>query len=427
MLALLVVGSALLVLVLVYALEQIFLQKHRSRIPLRICVTGTRGKSSVVRTLAAAFRGSGRSVLAKTTGSRPMLLLPDGSEFELQRPGRPSVLEQLQLLRLAAARKVEVVVSEMMGIRPEILRLESRRIFKPQVLVLTNARSDHREHWGSDRESAARCLAEAVCEGCAVFVPEEGNQTVWQEAAARVKAELHPVPAGSGGQVDEEASQGDSKGILPGDFRFEADRRLVEAVTDYVGLDKQTVREGVDRVSPDLGGLKIWRWQEKRPLDTIQGQEPQAPEQGRESGALQLDCVSAFAANDPESTRKVLEVLEGRGWLGEKQLWGLLNLRRDRGDRTLQWLESFGSGEWPEISELFVMGDPSRAFARRLWASPEKVRCRIIRDQRPEVVMSALAAQATGAAVLILGMGNVGGAGRELIEYWEREGERVAV
>ncbi|MCK7480234.1 MAG: hypothetical protein M0C28_25450 [Candidatus Moduliflexus flocculans] len=72
-------------------------------VPLRIGVTGTRGKSSVTRLIAAALRGSGRRTLAKTTGSRPMLILPDGTEREIPRPGPATILEQKRLLRIARA------------------------------------------------------------------------------------------------------------------------------------------------------------------------------------------------------------------------------------------------------------------------------------------------------------------------------------
>ena len=57
--------------------------RHRARlraVPLRIHVAGTRGKSTTTRLIAAGLRAGGRRVLAKTTGSEPRLILPDGSE-----------------------------------------------------------------------------------------------------------------------------------------------------------------------------------------------------------------------------------------------------------------------------------------------------------------------------------------------------------
>ena len=50
----------------------------RGRIPIRIHVHGTRGKTSCVRLIARLLRDSGLTVLAKTTGDAPELITPDG-------------------------------------------------------------------------------------------------------------------------------------------------------------------------------------------------------------------------------------------------------------------------------------------------------------------------------------------------------------
>jgi UDP-N-acetylmuramyl tripeptide synthase len=76
------VAGCLVVLIAYLLAERILLGRRRRRIPLRIAVTGTRGKSSVVRLIAAAMREAGLSVLAKTTGSQPILIHPDGEEEE---------------------------------------------------------------------------------------------------------------------------------------------------------------------------------------------------------------------------------------------------------------------------------------------------------------------------------------------------------
>jgi poly-gamma-glutamate synthase PgsB/CapB len=391
-----------LALVVFYAVEHIRLLRIRGRIPLRICITGARGKSSVVRLLTAVLRESGRSVLAKTTGSRPMLLLPDGSESELQREGRPSVLEQIQVLRRAAAWGADVVVAEMMAIRPEILNIESRRIFQPSILLITNARPDHREHWGQDSKAAARSLAAAVCSGSEVFIPADENMALWEGAAVKTGARLHPVTSGSYDGPNEEIDQKNPKSAPDLGLQFVDDLRLVEAAAGYLGIAPVAVREGIKKARPDLGGLKIWRWQ-------------------MEPGAPKMDCVSAFAANDPESTRMALQVLEERGWIGGKPVVGLLALRRDRGDRTRQWLEAFRGGAFAEIRNLYVIGDRNRAFERGMSSLSESLETRAISDRRAGAVMAALSARTSGPEVIVIGMGNMVGAGRELVEYWEQE------
>ena len=67
--------------------ETVRLRRWQEGIPLRVMVTGTRGKTSVARSLASVLREDGRKVLAKTTGSEAALLLPDGTERPLHRRG----------------------------------------------------------------------------------------------------------------------------------------------------------------------------------------------------------------------------------------------------------------------------------------------------------------------------------------------------
>jgi poly-gamma-glutamate synthase PgsB/CapB len=406
---LIVVAACLLVLVLLYAVEYIRLKKNRGRLPLRICVTGARGKSSVTRLLAAALREAGFKVLAKTTGSRPMLLLPDGSEVELSRRGGPSIIEQLKVIRKAADLSADVIVAELMSIRTEILAIESRRIFKPNILLITNARPDHTEHWGPSRETAARSLAAAIAPDCTVFVPDEEMMPVWEEEAAQRGSDIHLV----GAVLEPRSSEGEPGRIRSqlenhdGVLKFESNVRLVEAVTDSLNIDRELAEQGIRKSLPDLGGLRIWTW---RP-------EPDGPA---------WDCVNAFAANDPDSTRMILEKLAELGLINGKPVIGLLNLRRDRGDRTLQWLEAFRTESFPGLQGLYVTGTHTRAFKRRLNGRPGSIQPLVLKANRPSGMMAALTEQ-TPAPALILGMGNMGGAGRELVEYWQREGERHAV
>src|SRR6476646_2181595 len=57
-------------------------QRHLARIPGRVHVNGTRGKSSVTRLIAGGLRASGRRVFAKTTGTMARMIDPDGREVD---------------------------------------------------------------------------------------------------------------------------------------------------------------------------------------------------------------------------------------------------------------------------------------------------------------------------------------------------------
>jgi poly-gamma-glutamate synthase PgsB/CapB len=393
--------AALSALAAYFFLESVRLQRNRRRLALRIGITGARGKSGVTRLLTAVLRLGGLRVYAKTTGSRAVLLPPDGSEIEIRRRGRPSVLEQVGLLRLAARESAEALVAEMMSFRPELLRIESLGLIRPHILIVTNSRPDHVEHWGPDRESAAGCLAAAVPQGGTVFMPEEELMPVWQETARRRQASLVLTAAAPSRGGSSPGGRNDRERPLRSGFIFDSDVRLVEAVGLHLGLERETIARGLLNALPDLGALKAWRW---RP----------------ESCGPAWDLVNAFAANDPDSTRLVLDVLRERRWAAGRPLLAVLNLRRDRGDRTTQWLAAFRDGRFPEIHRLYVCGDSIAAFRRR-WPEPAGGLEPIGLPSRSASAIMAVLAEKSPRGGLIVGMGNMSGAGRRLVEFWERE------
>src|SRR4051794_23290466 len=99
-------------------------RRHRARlhaVPVRLHAAGTRGKSTTTRMIAAGLRGAGRKALAKTTGSEPRLILPDGRETAWARRGPAAVREQVRLFAKASRLGVDTVVVECMAIRPEFI------------------------------------------------------------------------------------------------------------------------------------------------------------------------------------------------------------------------------------------------------------------------------------------------------------------
>ena len=112
-------------------------------IPVRIHVAGTRGKSTTTRLIAAALRATGRTVIAKTTGSEPPLILSDGSEEPWPRRGPASVREQVRFVARATALGADAIVAECMAIRPELVFASEKHLIQATTTVITNARADH--------------------------------------------------------------------------------------------------------------------------------------------------------------------------------------------------------------------------------------------------------------------------------------------
>jgi gamma-polyglutamate synthase len=355
-------------------------------------VTGTRGKSGVTRLIAAGLRESGARVLAKTTGSKAALILPDGSEEEIERPGPPTIREQIRVLERAAAAGAGTLVIELMSIGREYLEAESRRIVRPGLLALTNVRLDHIEAMGRTKEDIARTLAASIPRAAKVFLPAEEFHRVFEGTSARLGARLILLDKPLVG----------AEGPATGDF--EPNLRLALAVLGSLGVSRTTALQGLAKASPDFGSLRAWR--------ASFGTPPRP-----------AWCVSAFAANDPESSAAVLARLPAILPAGSGPLVALLALREDRGDRTLQWVRAAGEGFFKDFEHVAVLGGPARAAARRFRRTlgPDIRRFSFEPNPRLAELMERLVGTAGRDAVLV-GLGNIAGAGEAVIRHWQDVG-----
>jgi poly-gamma-glutamate synthase PgsB/CapB len=380
-------GICFVCLCLLLYLERRNLRREARRIPLRVAVTGTRGKSAVTRMIAAALKEAGISVLAKTTGSKPVLIFPDGREEEIARRGRPTVLEQKRLIRKAAGLGVRAIVTEMMSIQPECLAVESGHLLQPQYLVVTNARLDHREEMGRTRPEIARSLSCAIRPGTTVFVLESERRPEFVAAARRAGAKLITVE-------DTESNSVFDKNIL-----------LAEAAASYLGVSGAAARQGISAAAPDFGSLKAWE-----------------AELGLPPAAWTL--VSAFAANEPESSSLLIGYLQNRLALIGRPLVGILNFRADRGDRTRQWLDAHRQGFFSGFRSVYVVGAHVHSLVIRRRTGPPVLIP--LPDRTPEAIMNKIASL-EGAAPVLIGLGNIGGTGTALVEHWEKIGRPHAL
>ena len=126
-----------------------------------------------------------------------------------------------------------------------------------------------------------------------------------------------------------------------------------------------------------------------------------------------MDCYNLFAANDVESTRILMDGLEGGFRVG------LFNSRRDRPWRDLQFVKALRNGVFDDIRIFFVMGSAGAFFKRKLQG-----RTRTIKSNDPEKIMAliqkALSEQEDlqSSTVQVIGMGNIKGA-TALLDYWQ--------
>ena len=395
LLLLMAIGLAYLVI------ERARLSRDRSAIPLVIAVSGTRGKSSVTRILASVLRASGRRVLAKTTGSEAKLVKPDGSEETIRRRGRPSVIEQKHVVGLGAQLGVDVAVVEVMSIHAENHRVETRKILKPDLVVVTNFRVDHTSAMGDTREAVASVLALDIPPGAAAFVLQQECLPEFRAAVKEGGGELVEVPTGAGSHLYGETIDSNASA-------FGENLDLVGAVARSLGIDDATMAEGVRRTRSEAGALSVWRYS---------------------SGEMENSCylVNAFAANDPESTVAVYDKISAVLYAEPGCCVGLVSLRPDRGDRTLQFLEAFRGGFLSRFSRLYIIGLHAQALARRLRRGGTGPPIEVLSEKRPAEITRAVLSGIRESGGVVFGFGNFGGAGEGLVKHWREVGERWGI
>jgi gamma-polyglutamate synthase len=380
-----------LVLFLFYLVcERLVLDRRRAAIPLRIAVTGTRGKSSVTRIIASVLRENGMRVIAKTTGSQARMVLPDASEIEVRRRGIPSIGEQESLVRQAARLKVDCLVAEIMSIHPENHYVESQQILQPHIVVITNIRSDHTEAMGNTPGEIAAVFCLDIPEKATVFALEGECRAPIEARVRDAAGKLLRVPSGFSSRL---------QCLAPESARMEFvdNLDLVCALAKHLGIAESTVCNGITRSRPDIGKLRVWKYQDG-------------------DAAKSCYLVNGFAANDPESSLQVVRMVKNRLPDAARQWAGLLSLRADRADRTAQWIEALRGGMFDCLSRIYVTGAHSGIVARTVRSA------HVLRSGQPREVMRTILTGLEDQSVVV-GLGNMKGTGELLVSYWSAEGE----
>ena len=375
---------------------------HRARlakIPIRIHVNGTRGKSSVVRLIAAGLRGAGIRTCAKTTGTLPRFILPDGTEVPVFRPARANVIEQIRIVRAAVDAGAEALVIECMALQPYLQWLMESGFVRATHGVITNARPDHLDVMGPTEDDVARALLGMTPPGAQLFTTERDHLPMFEQACADRGTRLYAV-----GEADVEAI---SKQDLAG-FPYQEHAEnlaLALAVCTDLGVDRSAALRGMHAAKPDPGAMTEHR------IEFF----------GRD-----IRFVNGFAANDPESTERIWDMALDRHGSAETRI-ALFNCRADRADRSRQLGEAYAG--WSPADHVVLMGTGTYLFAREaVQRGVDPARIVAVEDETVDRLFETIVGLC-GETALVMGMGNIGGDGLEVVRYFrnrERPGRRKA-
>jgi gamma-polyglutamate synthase len=382
----------LAVVFLIYGIVEyrVHLANLRS-VPVRVHVNGTRGKSSVARLIAAGLRAGGFRTVAKTTGSAARYIHPDGSEEPVVRPGPPNIREQLGVVRRARSEGAQALVLECMAIRPDFQWVCEHKIVRSTVGVITNARPDHLDVMGPTVDDVAVALSGTVPDRGVLFTSEhERLSSLKKEAAAR-GTEVHEI-------LPEAADSGLAQG-----FRYVEHLEnvcLALAVCEHLGVPCDVAVKGMREATPDPGALFIHR----------------LTEDGKE-----IEFVSAFAANDRESTVAIWNALEPDSD-PDRTVIVIASMRADRPDRVFQFGEIVAD-DLPADHYILTGGmtHPVKSIAVKRGVDASKIHD--LGGRSTEDVLRKVV-ELTDERAIVVGVGNIGGAGGQILSLFRERSER---
>ncbi len=367
-------------------------QKHLrnlNKIPIRIHVNGTRGKSSVTRLIAAGLRAGGIATCAKTTGTSPQMILEDGSEYTIQRQGRGNILEQTRTIALAVRRRVRAVVIECMAINPIYQNLSEQKMVRSSIGVITNVRADHLDIMGPTTMDVAKALAGTVPRE-SILVTAETDPVllaVLKNAAALEKTRVITTTPETEGITAE---------IMGGFSYLEHPENVALSlrVCQTVGVGRDRALQGMWAAKPDSGVLRVHHlaFYDKR-----------------------IDFVNAFAANDPDSTTAIWKLIFDQSPNNQQRV-ALINCRDDRVQRSIQLGEMLP--RLPQLHRAIVAGRGTHiTFNAALEHGLHPEQLIVMENPRPEEVFERCLAQITKDGCVV-GMGNIVGLGNAIVEYF---------
>lgn len=279
-----------------------------------IHVNGIRGKTGVSRLIDAHLRGAGYRVFTKTTGSTPCYIDTEGTEHQIRRLGNANIGEQLAMIRRAHREKAEVLILECMAVQPELQKVAQEQMVRGNLNVITNVRYDHVFEMGESLPEIAQSLSHTIPENGTLFTADEAFYPYFREIAREKNTEV----------------------ILcrENDFARTENEAIACTLGRAIGIPEEDFRQHICVYKEDFGAHRMYEG-----------------ENGR--------FLNLFSANDPQSTKKLLDSFYG----DTSDVVLLYNNRTDRPDRLLLFLRHF----FPVVKcrKIIVMGE-SRSLALRL-------------------------------------------------------------
>ena len=241
---------------------------------------------------------------------------------------------------------------------------------------------------GPTEENVARALAGMVPYQARLFTAETRHLDVFRQAARDRRSELVQV-----GHEDVAAVSPEELARFPYVEHAENVALALKVCAD-LGVDRETALRGMWKARPDPGVMTTHE------LSFF----------GR-----RIVFVNGFAANDPESTERIWNIALDKFPEVERRI-AIFNCRLDRPDRSQQLGRA--CVDWRAADHYVLIGSGTYVFARVAAARGlDMRRVTFAEHQRPADIFEKIVSL-VGRSSLVMGMGNIGGPGLELVQFF---------
>ena len=301
--------------------------KSLNKIPIRIHVNGSRGKSSVVRLIASGLREGGLKTVAKTTGTSPRIIDENGTDKYIHRLRSASIGEQISLIRRFSKINPDALVIECMAVNPQYQWISEHKIVKSTIGVMTNVRPDHLDEMGISIDQITKSMGNTIPFNGIMVTSEDKQINILEKITKERNSKFYSSNILN--VSNEEISS----------FKYLEHKEnisLAIKVCELCGVEKTIALKGMSKCIPDPGALTIWKIRYKN---------------------TGFEFINAFAANDPASTLKTWNMINER--LKREKFSIFLNTRLDRQYRTIQLINLIFDKLKPEVLVLRGENFPS--------------------------------------------------------------------
>lgn len=381
-----VLAVTVLVLITVFGIfEKKRNQKNLEKLMLRINVNGIRGKSTATRMITSVLWEAGFKAIGKTTGTAARMMFWDTDrEQEVKRlPKGVSIGEQLRVIDKAVEYGADSLVCECMAVKPVYQSVYQHQIIKADITVIVNVLEDHLDEMGPTTKQISEAFADTIPYNGRVVIPDCEFTPYFKKVARERNTKYFVI---NDDEVDDSV-------LDLFDYRlFKHNIAVALAAADAMGIDRDTAMRGILKAHPDPGALRVY---------------------SLKNSFGEYKLVNAFAANEPESTLDIWNVVSQEYKEAETPVI-LMNCRPDRVDRTRQFVNDF----FPKIPNavLIAVGENTKGITRAYEKGKlsNVVRYLNFDKQNPDKVISEINSLLPGK--LLICVGNIHGHGELVLD-----------